>query len=273
MEARTRGLPWNAMNDPVLSLQAVVVVRDGRKILGPITWQVDTGDRWVVLGPNGGGKSTLVAVAATTTHPTEGRVRLLGHELARTDARTLRSRVGLASAGLVDQLRPLLTAVEVVQCGLYGALEPWWHHYDDNDRRRAESLLADVGLVGFGQRTFGSLSSGERQRVLLARTLVSRPALVILDEPNAGLDIDGRESLIQALDVLADTGPASVLVTHHVEDIPPSTTHLLVLADGRAMASGPIDRTLTGELLSEVFGLRVALHRKNGRYAAQASRS
>lgn len=270
----TGPLPWGAMDEamdePVLSLQSVVVVRNGGKILGPITWQVGAEEHWVILGPNGGGKSTLVAVAAMSTHPTEGRVRLLGHELGRTDVRTLRSRVGLASAGLVDQLRPRLTAVDVVQCGLYGALEPWWHHYGDEDRHRAESLLVDVGLADHGRRSFGTLSSGERQRVLLARTLMSRPSVVILDEPNAGLDMAGRESLIQALDGLADTGPASVLVTHHVEDIPASTTHLLALAEGRAVAVGPIGRTLTGELLSEVFGLDVTLTRHDGRYAARA---
>ncbi len=258
------------MEEPVLSLQSVMVVRDGRKILGPVTWEVHSDEHWVILGPNGGGKSTMMAVAAMTTHPTEGRVRLLGHELGRTDVRALRSRVGLASAGLVDQLRPQLTAVDVVLCGLYGALEPWWHRYGDEDRRRAQSLLADLGLAGYGQRTFGTLSSGERQRVLLARTLMNEPSLVILDEPNAGLDMGGRESLIQALDSLAEIGPASVLVTHHVEDIPSSTTHLLALADSRAVAAGPVERTLTEELLSDVFGLDVVLTRQDGRYAARA---
>jgi iron complex transport system ATP-binding protein len=258
------------MEEPVLSLQSVVVVRDGRKILGPVTWEVHADEHWVILGPNGGGKSTMMAVAAMTTHPTEGRVRLLGHELGHTDVRALRSRVGLASAGLVDQLRPQLMAVDVVLCGLYGALEPWWHHYGGEDRRRAQSLLADLGLSGYGQRTFGTLSSGERQRVLLARTLMNEPSLVILDEPNAGLDMGGRESLIQALDSLAELGPASVLVTHHVEDIPSSTTHLLALADSRAVAAGPIERTLTAELLSDVFGLDVMLTRHDGRYAARA---
>lgn len=261
---------------PVLDLQNVVVVVDGRKILGPVTWRAEPDQRWVILGPNGGGKSTLVRVASFNAHPTEGRVRVLGNELGKVDLRTLRSRIGWAANNLADQLRPRLTAEEVVRCGLHGALEPWWHTYTDADSTRALDLLAQIGLgrsagENFGERTFGTLSSGERQRTLLARTLMADPSIVVLDEPNAGLDMAARESLIVALDELAKSGPPWVLVTHHVEEIPPSATHLLAIKDGQALASGPIDLVLDSSLLSELFDVDVQLSQAGRRYAATAT--
>ncbi len=263
--------PPSTGTEPLISLSEVTVVTDGRKILGPVTWRIDPGDHWVVLGPNGSGKSTLMAVASLARHPSGGQVHLLGHELGRVDIRPLRSRVGVSSAALVDQLRGRLTAAEVVMCGLHAALEPWWHHYEPADHRRAGELLAQVGLEGFDDRTLATLSSGERQRTLLARTLMSEPEVVVLDEPTAGLDLGGRESLVAALDTIAaEDGPATVFVSHHVEDIPPSTTHLLALADGRALAAGPVAEVLSAELLSEMFGLTVELDRRDGRWAARA---
>ena len=216
--------------EPVIDLQGIVVVQDGHKVLGPLSWRVAAGEHWVVIGPNGGGKSTLLRVASLGQHPTEGVVRVLGHQLGRVDIRQLRARVGVSSASLVDQLRGRLTANEIVRCGLHAALEPWWHHYDDADLARADRLLALVGLDGHGGRSFATLSSGERQRTLLARTLMAQPDVLLLDEPTAGLDLGGREALVGALDAIAaDDGPATVFVTHHVEDIPPSTTHLLAI--------------------------------------------
>lgn len=258
--------------DALIALSEVTVVSDGRTILGPVSWRIEPGEHWVVLGPNGSGKSTLMAVASLGRHPSSGRVHLLGHELGRVDLRALRARVGVSSASLVDQLRGRLTAAEVVMCGLYAALEPWWHTYDDAAAKRAAELLARVGLAGYEDRTLATLSSGERQRTLLARTLMAEPDVVVLDEPTAGLDLGGREGLVTALDgIAADAGPATVFVTHHVEDIPPSTTHLLALAAGRAVAVGPVDEVLSAELLSRVFGIGVDLERRDGRWSARAT--
>jgi len=257
--------------DALIALSEVCVVSDGRPILGPVTWTIEPGQHWVVLGPNGSGKSTLMAVASLGRHPSSGRVHLLGHELGRVDLRSLRARVGVSSAALVDQLRGRLTAAEVVMCGLNAALEPWWHHYDDADARRAGALLAQVGLDGYDDRTLATLSSGERQRTLLARTLMAEPDVVVLDEPTAGLDLGGREGLVTALDgIAAEDGPATVFVTHHVEDIPPSTTHLLALAGGRAVAAGAVDEVLSADLLSQIFDLDVELERRGGRWSARA---
>ncbi len=258
-------------HDPLIALDEVTVVTDGRKILGPLSWRVGPDDHWVVLGPNGSGKSTLMAVASLGRHPSGGRVHLLGHELGRVDIRPLRSRVGVSSAALADQLRGRLTAAEIVMCGLHAALEPWWHRYEATDEARARALLGQVGLAGYGDRTLATLSSGERQRTLLARTLMAEPDVVVLDEPTAGLDLGGRESLVAALEGIAATaGPATVFVTHHVEDIPRSTTHLLALADGRPLASGPVDEVLSAELLGEMFSVEVELQRRDGRWSARS---
>lgn len=263
-------LDWAPMADAVLTLQDVVVVVGGQKILGPIDWTVQSGESWVVLGPNGSGKSTLVRVASLALHPSQGTVNVLDGELGKTDLRQLRGQVGWSSAALLDQLRGRLTANEIVRCGIHGALEPWWHPYSKAEIKRADQLLDDVGLPGYGDRTLTSLSSGERQRTLLARTLVNNPGVLLLDEPNAGLDMGGREALIDALDRLAVDGPPSVLVTHHVEDIPPSTTHLLALAGGEVQAQGPIDETLDADLLSHLFEVDVELLGQDRRWSARA---
>ncbi len=244
---------------------------DGRPILDGVDWQVDEGQQWAIVGPNGGGKSTLVSIAGLHRHPSSGSVEILGQTLGRVDIRPLRGRIGTSSAVLANQLRGSLRAEEVVRCGRFAALEPWWHRYDDADTERALSLLGAVGLEGFGDHSFISLSSGERQRCLLARALMPDPAVLLLDEPTAGLDLAGREQLVASLVSLADDGPVTALVTHHVEDIPPTTTHVLAIGAGRAVAAGPIEETLTGALLSELFDLDVTLERRNGRWSARAT--
>lgn len=255
----------------VLVLDGVGKTIDGRTILHELSWRVETDQHWVIIGPNGGGKSTLVRIAALQLHPTMGRVEVLGTELGKADIRELRSRVGLSSAGLVDQLRGGLTAEEIVRCGLHAALETWWHRWTESDTVRALELLADVGLAGFGDHSFASLSSGERQRTLLARVLMPSPSVIVLDEPTAGLDFLGRETLLLTMDGLAARGgPASVLVTHHVEDIPTSSTHLLAIAGGRAVACGPIDDVLDETLMSSLYEMRVSLERQGARWSARA---
>ncbi len=255
-----------------LVLDDVGVTIDGRTVLTGVTFEVGAGEHWAVLGPNGGGKSTLIRLASLQLHPSVGTLRIFGEKLGRVDVRPLRARIGVSSASLVDQLRGSLTAEEIVRCGRFGALEPWWHSYDDGDTSRAEDLLARLGLGGFGARRFSTLSSGERQRVLLARTLMPAPELILLDEPTAGLDFGGREELVTALqDLAADpSSPPSILVTHRVEDLPATTTHVAAVRGGRMVAAGPIDETLTADLLGDVFGLAVSLSRNGSRWAAHA---
>ena len=197
---------------------------------------------------------------------------MLGEELGRTDVRRLRTRIGLASSSLAHQLRPELTALDVVMTARYAALEPWWHTYTDDDRDRARSLLARLRVGHFAARMIGTLSSGEQQRVLLARTLMMDPGIILLDEPTAGLDLGGREQLVGALAALAadPESPPTVLVTHHVDEIPPGFTHALLLSGGRMLAKGPIERTLKADALSECFRVPLRLERRGNRWSAWA---
>ncbi len=256
----------------VLELDEVSLRREGKALLDEIAWAVGAGERWVIVGPNGSGKTTLLRVASLWLHPTAGTVRVLGEELGRTDVRSLRSRIGVTSASLADRLRPDLTAAEVVLTSRKGALEPWWHTYDDEDHARTAEALARVGASDLAPRPFATLSSGERQRVLLARTLATVPELLLLDEPSAGLDLGGREDLVSRLAGLAaDPSVApTVLVTHHLEEVPPGFTHALALRAGRVVASGPITDVLADEPLSEAFGLPVEVSHRLGRWTASA---
>ncbi|MCU1497220.1 MAG: transporter related protein [Acidimicrobiales bacterium] len=261
-----------AVPGPALALVGVGLRRDGRWLLEGVAWRVEPADRWVVLGPNGSGKTTLLRIASLWLHPTVGTVRVLGHELGRTDVRPLRSRIGISSAALADQLRPDLAVRDVVMTSRRGALEPWWHTYDDEDRRRAGDALERVGADHLAGRTFATLSSGERQRVQLARTLAADPDLLLLDEPAAGLDLGAREELVTRVGALAadpDTAP-TVLVTHHVEEIPVGFTHVLLVRAGSIVAAGPLAETLTEPSLSETFGLDVRLAHEDGRWRAWA---
>ena len=258
---------------PALELCDVGFDRDGRTILAGIDLRIDRHERWVVLGRNGCGKTTLLRIASLYLHPSRGTVDVLGHRLGRVDIRKLRPLVGFTSAGFADLLRAELTATDVVMTAKNGALEPWWHTYTDDDRAKAVTELDALGVAHLADRPFGLLSSGERQRVLLARTLMTDPGLVLLDEPTAALDLGGREELVGSLGRLADRPdtPATVLVTHHVEEIPVGFTHLLLLRDGHVLAKGPLADTLTAESLSACFGLRVLLERTADRWTARSA--
>ncbi|MGI9601569.1 MAG: ABC transporter ATP-binding protein [Acidimicrobiales bacterium] len=261
------------MPKPVLELDGVSRVFDGRTVLRDIDLVVKPGERWVVLGPNGSGKSTLVQIAALLLHPSTGTVRVLGEELGRTDVRRLRTRVGIASPSLAAQLRPALRAVDVVVTARHGALEPWWHTYDESDYDRARDLLDLVGCRHLAEQRMGLLSSGEQQRVQLARVLMPDPAFMVLDEPTASLDLAGREELVRALTTIGGTNaPPSLLVTHHVEEIPDNVTHMLLLRDGQVMAQGPVEAILTADNLSRCFGLPLRLARRDGRWTAWTAR-
>ncbi len=258
----------------MIDLDAVTVERGERALLDAVTWQVIPGQHWVVLGPNGSGKTSLLRIASMYLHPTRGTVRVLGETLGSTDVRRLRARIGLASQALADQLRGALTALEVVVTGRHGALEPWWHTYTDDDRAKAAAELARLGVDHLADRRFGTLSAGERQRVQLARTLMADPELLLLDEPAAGLDLGGREELVGRLGDLAASAsaPPIVLVTHHTEEIPEHFTHALLLARGAVTVAGPIAEVLTDATLSATFGLDLQVGHHGGRWWTRARR-
>ena len=258
-----------------LHLDRIVMRRGATTILDDVSFAVRPGERWLVLGANGSGKTSLLRIAALYEHPTSGTVDVLGERLGRTDVRVLRRRIGYASAALADQLRPALRALDAVRTARHAALEPWWHVYTAADDERALACLARMGVGALAERELGTLSSGERQRVMLARTLMNDPAVVLLDEPSARLDLGGREQLVAALDDLAadPDAPPSVVVTHHVDDIPPSSTHALLLRGGAVLAAGPVGDVLDAPGLSETFGLDLELERRpNGRFSAWARR-
>ena len=259
---------------PAVRLQDVRVVRNGTALLDGITWKVHPGERWALLGPNGSGKTTLLRVVGSALWPTSGIVEILGERLGRVDMRVLRQRIAVVSAAVGRSLRPAQPALDVVLTGRYAALETWWHEYTDADRVEAERLLDEAGFGGasFDERPFGLLSEGERQQVLLARALMGRPELLLMDEPAAGLDLGARERLVRRLARLASDPevPPMILVTHHVEEIPPGITHASLLRDGALVASGPVDDVLTSEAVSEAFSLPVAVVRNDGRWTARA---
>ena len=255
----------------VLDLRAVSVVRSGSTILRSVDWAVDEGERWVVLGPNGAGKTTLLQIASAHLHPTRGEAWILGEQLGAVDVFELRPRIGLASAALAERVPAGERVLDVVRTAAYGMVGRWRERYDAADDARARSLLETLGADALVERTFGTLSEGERKRVQIARALMVDPEVLLLDEPAAGLDLGSREDLVRRLsDLAADAfGPALVLVTHHVEEIPPGFTHALLLRDGAVVAAGPIDEALTAATLSSAFDLPLVLDQRGGRYSAR----
>jgi iron complex transport system ATP-binding protein len=260
------------LTDHALRFSGVTLRFDaGPPVLQGVDWAVGPEERWIVLGPNGSGKTSLVRMAAGWIHPSAGTVEILGQRLGRVDVRELRRHIGFASGALAARLRPTVTAEDAVVSAKHGALEAWWHHYDDADRQRARALLERMGCAHLAHRPVGTASDGERQRIQLARTLMIDPELLLLDEPTAGLDLGGREALLGRLAEIAADGaaPPTVLVTHHVEEIPPGFTHLLLLGPaGRVLAAGPLEETLTADALGAAFGVTVGLERRAGRWLA-----
>lgn len=257
---------------PALELRGVGVRRDGRWILDAIDWTVAPGERWAVVGPNGSGKTTLLRVASTYLWPSRGSVAVLGERIGMVDARILRERIGYVSAALAAEIDPALDALAIVVSARRAALAPWWATFDAADEASAAAALERLGLAGLERRTFGTLSSGERQRVLIARTLVRDPDLLLLDEPAAGLDLGGREALVDRIGALADDRGlgAIVLVTHHLEEIPAGFDRALVLAGGRAVAGGAIGEVLADPVLSSAYGLPLRVVRSDRRFTARA---
>jgi iron complex transport system ATP-binding protein len=258
--------------DAVLHLFHVTVRRGAAVLLDRIDFEVNADERWVVLGPNGAGKSTLMAIAAASLHPTSGRAHVLGARLGAVNLADIRPRIGISTAGLAARVPPAEKVRDVVVSAGYGVLGRWRESYDEIDFARADELLEVMGMATLAERRFGVLSEGERKRVLAARALMTDPELLLLDEPAAGLDLGGREDLLARLSHLAldATAPATILVTHHVEEIPVAFSHLLLLRAGSVVAQGPIEDTLTEESLSETFGMRLHLQARRHRYFASA---
>lgn len=255
-------------------MAAVSVVRGAKTLLSRVDWQVKEGERWVILGPNGAGKTTLLQIAAARLHPTSGMAGILEEMLGSVDVFELRPRIGLSSAALANQIPEHEKVLNVVVTAAYGVTGRWREGYEKDDERRAFALLNDWGMGPLLNRTFASLSEGERKRVQIARALMTDPELLLLDEPAAGLDLGGREDLVHRLSELARdaSAPAIVLVTHHLEEVPPGFTHAMLMRDGGVVAAGPVGEVLTSENLSETFGLPLDVSVNAGRYTATASR-
>jgi iron complex transport system ATP-binding protein len=258
----------------VVSFSDVSFVRNGKRILDHIEWAVAEEDRWVVLGPNGAGKTSILQIAAAQNYPSTGTAGILDETLGRVDVFELRPRIGYASTAMARRLPVDESVLDVVMTAAYSVTGRWNESYDAVDERRARRVLAEWRLDHLADRTFGTLSDGEQKRVQIARSIMTDPELLLLDEPAASLDLGAREELVALLSGFAKdpASPAIVMVTHHVEEIPDGFTHALLLRDGKAVAAGPLAEALTEQTLSETFGLDIALTREDGRYSARARR-
>lgn len=248
-------------------------MRRGTKfLLDDVDFRIEEGDRWVVIGPNGAGKTTMLQLLAAQMHPTIGVVELLGEYLGAVDVFELRPRIGVASSALASRVPPREAVRDVIVSAAYGVIGRWREDYHDLDYARATELMAMLHVDELADRTFGTLSEGERKRVEIARALMSDPELLLLDEPGAGLDLRGREILVQTLSELCldPLAPTMVLVTHHVEEIPEGITHALLMADGKVVAAGEIADVLTGPKLSAAFGIPLQVSMVDGRWTARA---
>jgi iron complex transport system ATP-binding protein len=263
--------------DPDLLIDfANVTLRRGRQtLIGPVTWSVELDERWVVIGPNGAGKTSLLRIAAAFEHPSSGTAFVLGERLGRADMSELRSRVGLSSSALSQRMPEEEVVRDLVVSAGYAVMGRWRERYDDVDYDQAIDMLESVGAEHLAERTYGTLSEGERKRVLIARSMMTDPELLLLDEPAAGLDLGGREELVARLaDLAADPdSPALVLVTHHVEEIPQGFSHCLILSEGKVVDSGLLPDVLTAENLSTAFGQSIAVEVIDGRYFARRTRT
>jgi iron complex transport system ATP-binding protein len=261
--------------DLLIDFARVTLRRGGRVLVGPVTWAVELDERWVLIGPNGAGKTSLLRIAAAMEHPSSGTAYVLGERLGRVDTSELRARVGLSSSALSQRVPDGEVVRDLVVSAGYAVLGRWRERYEDLDYERAVDMLESVGAEHLAERIYDTLSEGERKRVLIARSLMTDPELLLLDEPAAGLDLGGREELVARLaDLAADPdAPAIVLVTHHVEEIPQGFSHCLMLSEGRVVASGLLSEVLTAENLSTAFGQSIALDVIDGRYFARRTRT
>lgn len=259
---------------PVISLKDITVVRDGVVVLKDVDWDIHPGDRWVLFGANGSGKTTLLEVVSSYLFPTRGSAIILGEKLGRTDARELRSRIGYVGPAPARLVRAQLPAVEIVITGLHASfVDTRWHEYHDDDWEWARECLHQLDATHLADRRFSTLSEGEKKRVLIARSLMTRPELLLLDEPGSGLDLGARERLIASLHRLSkrSDAPPIVLVTHHVEEIPLGFDKVLMLSGGQVVGSGSPHDVLTADTLSHTYGLPMQIQHDQGRWRAWSS--
>lgn len=261
------------MTDALLHAEALRVTRSGRDLLHDVDLTVRSGEHWALLGPNGAGKSTLLTVLGATGHPTAGTVELLGRRLGRVDVRELREHIGHVDPR--HRMLAPLTVLETVLTGLTGTSDLMLRWEPTPDQvATARRLVADVGLAARADSRWPVLSQGERGRTLIARALVSEPRLLLLDEPATGLDVAAREHLLETVDALRQRLPelGSVMVTHHLEDLPASTSHAMLLRDGAVVAQGPADEVITSEAVSDAFAFPLTIERTGGRWVARRAR-
>ncbi|MDU0478442.1 ABC transporter ATP-binding protein [Staphylococcus chromogenes] len=261
--------------DAVIDFSDVTFIRQGRTLLGPVSWQVELDERWVVIGPNGAGKTTLMRLAAAEEYPSGGVAHLMSERIGKTDMRDLRTMIGVSSSAVAGRIPADEKVEDLVVSAAYAILGRWREEYDQMDFDQAMEILERVGALHLTDRTWGTLSEGERKRVLIARALMTNPELLLLDEPGAGLDLGGREDLVGYLGELAldADAPAIVMVTHHVEEIPYGFTHALLLDEGQVVAQGLIDDVLTSENLTRAFHQPIEISQIDGRYFARRTRN
>lgn len=252
---------------PVIDIHVEAFTRDETTILEDIRWGVMPGEHWAILGANGAGKSSLLSIVAGYEWPSRGRVAVLGEEYGKCDMRALKERIGWVSSALFTWLPARQPAREVVATGIHATIGNW-HELSEEDLAQAEAALDRIGAHTVKDKRYGVLSQGEKQRVMIARALITSPDLLILDEPCAGLDPGAREKLIGDLDRLCalHDGPTLLLVSHHVEEIPPHATHALLLKQGKAIASGPLPQVLTTDLISTLYDYPCRVGSGDGRY-------
>lgn len=258
---------------PVVAVTQLIVERDA-PILNGIDWTVTPGEHWVILGANGSGKTSLLSTLTGYMPPTGGGIAVLGETYGRSDWRELRRRIGICSSSIHQLMEGHEVALSAVISGRH-AMVGMWGEVRDDERRQALRILRQVEAEHIRDRPWRFLSQGERQRVLIGRALMARPELLILDEPCAGLDPVAREHFVQFLERLARSkaAPTLVLVTHHVEEIMPAFSHVLVLKGGTVLAAGPKTRILTSATLARAFDAPVRLRRRRGRYALSVTPS
>lgn len=244
---------------------------EGKDILVDVSWQIHPGDHWAILGPNGAGKTTLLSILAGERHPSTGEVSLLGETFGRTDLRELRKRISRVDPSM--RMLDWLHGVEAVLTGIRNTMWPHWDDWEDADFTAARQVLESIGAGRLAEEEIGHLSHGERQRIRIARALIKSPDLLLLDEPATGLDFPAREALLRSFDHITETRPdlPTVMVSHHLEELPASTSHVLLIKDGRVLAAGASSEILTSELVSECFGFPIDVHTMDGRWAARAA--
>ncbi|WP_370639264.1 ABC transporter ATP-binding protein [Corynebacterium sp. CNCTC7651] len=261
--------------DLLIDFQGVSFIRGGKTLVGPVDWQVELDERWVIIGPNGAGKTTLIRMASAQEFPSSGVAFVLGERVGRTDMRDLRASIGLTSSALAGRVPDDEKVGDLVVSAGYAIVGRWREEYDETDYEQAVEVLEQVGAMHLVDRTWGTLSDGEKKRVLVARAVMTNPELLILDEPAAGMDLGGREDLIAYLGDLAldPDAPAIVMITHHLEEIPYGFTHAMLLDEGSVVAQGLIEDVLTSENVTKAYHQPIEVSYDDGRFTARRARA